>query len=134
VRGSPARLIVALSVAAVLAVFVLYTAIVGNTTAQFAPSGLRGHSGDVALVGTVVGHVRGDAHSTGGLRFTLKDVTGSSPARVLVVYHGSVPDLFRTGRHVVLNGRLRNGVFLGDHDSLVTKCPSKYTPAKSSNT
>jgi cytochrome c-type biogenesis protein CcmE len=134
VKRSPARLVIALSVAALLAVFILYTAIAGNATTQLAPSALQGHSGHVALVGTVVGKPVGDAHSAAGLRFRLQDVTGHSPARVLVVYHGSVPDLFRTGRHVVVSGRLHNGVFVGDDGSLVTKCPSKYAPAKSSNT
>ena len=120
---------IALSVASVLAVFVLYTAIAGNATAQLAPSALAGHTGAVALVGTVVGPVTGDAHGA-GLRFLVKDVTGGSPVRIPVVYHGSVPDLFKVGRHIVLNGRLRNGTFVGAQDSLVTKCPSKYTPAK----
>jgi len=50
---------------------------------------------------------------------------------VRVVYHGSVPDLFKTGRDVVLEGTLRNGVFVGKPGSLITKCPSKYSPAKS---
>jgi cytochrome c-type biogenesis protein CcmE len=129
VKRSPARLVIALSVAALLAVFILYTAIAGNATTQIAPSALAGHTGHLALVGTVVGRPTGDAHSAGGLRFRLKDVTGHSAARVLVVYHGSVPDLFRTGRHIVVTGRVRNGVFVGDDGSLVTKCPSKYAPA-----
>jgi len=128
VKRSPARLVIALSVAALLAVFILYTAIAGNATTQLAPSALAGHTGHVALVGTVVDR-SGDAHSAAGLRFHLKDVNGTSPARVLVVYHGSVPDLFRTGRHIVVTGRVRNGVFVGDDGSLVTKCPSKYAPA-----
>lgn len=132
-RANPARLVVALSVASALAVFILYTAIAGNAKAQLSPSALRGHAGDVALVGTVVGPVRGDAHGS-GLRFTLKDVNGGSPVRVPVVYRGSVPDLFKTGRHVVLTGKLQNGTFVGDRDSLITKCPSKYAPAKTSTT
>jgi cytochrome c-type biogenesis protein CcmE len=49
---------------------------------------------------------------------------------VPVVYHGSVPDLFKVGRHIVVDGRYRNGVFVARHDTLVTKCPSKYTPTK----
>jgi hypothetical protein len=32
---------------------------------------------------------------------------------------------------VYLKGRLQNGVFVGEHDSLVTKCPSKYAPKSS---
>jgi cytochrome c-type biogenesis protein CcmE len=47
-----------------------------------------------------------------------------------VVYTGTKPDLFRAGREVYLHGRLENGVFVGERDSLVTKCPSKYQPAK----
>jgi cytochrome c-type biogenesis protein CcmE len=118
-------------VAAVLAVFILYTAIAGNATTQLQPSTLAGTTGHVAVVGVVVGKPAGDSHSAAGLRFLLKDDSGTSAARVPVVYHGTVPPLFRTGRHVVLSGRLRNGVFVGDDGSLVTKCPSKYTPAKS---
>jgi cytochrome c-type biogenesis protein CcmE len=39
-----------------------------------------------------------------------------------------VPDLFKTGRPVVVDGRLRNGVFVAVPGSLLTKCPSKYSP------
>jgi cytochrome c-type biogenesis protein CcmE len=133
VQRSPARLVIALSVAAVLAVFVLYTAIAGNATTQLAPSALAGHSGKVTLVGAVVGRATGDAHTAAGLHFHVKDISGHSALRVPVVYHGSVPDLFGPGRHVVLSGTLANGVFVGDSGSLVTKCPSKYAPAKSSS-
>ena len=46
---------------------------------------------------------------------------------IAVLYRGDVPDLFRAGREVSVDGRLRNGVFHGVYP-LVTKCPSKYTP------
>jgi len=36
------------------------------------------------------------------------------------------------GREVRVEGKLRNGVFVAKKDSLVTKCPSKYTAKKSS--
>jgi len=124
-RGSPARLIVALSVAAVLAVFLLYTSIAGGGTPALQPSQLAGHHGKVSLVGIVVGKPSGDAHA-GGLHFRLRDRKGS--ASVPVVYTGSVPDLFKTDREVVVDGRLRNGVFVAVPNTLVTKCPSKYTP------
>ena len=133
-KRSPARLVIALSVAAVLAVFILYTAIAGSATTQLQPSTLAGTTEHVAVVGVVVGRPAGDSHSAAGLRFLLKDDSGKSAARVPVVYHGTVPPLFRTGRHVVLSGRLRSGVFVADNGSLVTKCPSKYTPAKSKKT
>jgi cytochrome c-type biogenesis protein CcmE len=126
-RGSPARLIVALSVAAVLAVFLLYTSIAGGGTPSLRPSELPGHTGRVSLMGKVVGEPRGDAHA-GGLRFRLRDVSGTTA--VPVVYTGSVPDLFRTGRDVVVDGTVRNGVFVAVPGTLVTKCPSKYSPKR----
>ena len=126
-RGSPARLIVALSLAAVLAVFLLYTSIAGGGTPQIRPSQLAGHAGRVSLMGQVVGKPTGDAHAA-GLRFRLRDVKGTET--VTVIYKGSVPDLFRTGRDVVVDGTLRDGLFLAVPGTLVTKCPSKYQPKR----
>jgi cytochrome c-type biogenesis protein CcmE len=125
---SPARLILALSVAALLAVFLIYTSLAGGGTPSLRPSQLPGHTGKVSLAGKVVGPVRGDAHSA-PMRFKLRDINGT--ATVAVLYRGSVPDLFKVGRHIVLDGRFRNGTFVGKRDSLVTKCPSKYAPKKS---
>jgi len=129
VRRSPARLVIALSVAAALAVFVLYTAVAGAGTPQIQPSDLARHTDEVLLVGKVVSS-SGDAHSSVGKRFVLRDVTGHSRVRAHVLYHGTVPDLFGVGREVVVTGTLRNGVFVANDGSLSTKCPSKYTPAK----
>lgn len=131
VKRSPARLVIALSVAAALAVFILYTSIAGAGTPQISPSTLGQHVGeDVQLVGTVVSKPTGDAQGS-GLRFVLKDDHGAKPARTHVLYMGSVPDLFRQGRQVVVEGTLRNGTFVAKPGSLITKCPSKYSPAKS---
>jgi cytochrome c-type biogenesis protein CcmE len=124
-KRSPARLVVALSVAAALAVFLLYTSIAGGSTPSLRPSQLAGHAGKVSLAGTVVGPVSGDAH-VNGLRFNLRDVEGA--ATVPIVYRGSVPDLFRKGRDVVVVGQLRAGVFAASE--LSTKCPSKYAPKR----
>ena len=118
---------IALSVAAVLAVFLLYTSIAGGTP-SLKPSELSGHTGRVSVAGKVVGSVEGDAHGA-GLKFQLRDVGGK--AAVPVVYRGTVPDLFRSGRDIALEGRLRNGVFVGEPGTLVTKCPSKYSPSRS---
>jgi cytochrome c-type biogenesis protein CcmE len=124
------RLLVALSVAAVLAVFLLYTSIAGGGNPSLRPSQLAGHTGKVQLAGKVVGPVRGDAHAS-GLRFRLRDVHGDASTAVAVAYTGSVPDLFKAGRDIVVNGRLRNGVFVAEPGSMITKCPSKYAPKKS---
>jgi len=128
-RRSPARLVIALSVAAVLAIFLLYTSIAGGGTPSLRPSQLAGHQGKVSLAGTVVGKPSGDAHAA-GLHFVIRDRNGV--ATVPVLYHGTVPDLFRTGRDVVVQGQVRNGVFVAVPGTLMTKCPSKYSPAKNS--
>ena len=78
-------------------------------------------------MGQVIGQPAGDAHAA-GLRFELRDVKGTTT--VPVVYKGSVPDLFRSGRDVVVDGKLRNGVFVAVPNTLVTKCPSKYQPKR----
>jgi cytochrome c-type biogenesis protein CcmE len=126
-KANPARLVLALLVAAALAVFLLYTSIAGGGNPSIAPSKLAGRTGEVQLAGLVVGPVAGDAHA-GGLRFRLRDIAGPSKARVPIRYAGSVPDLFKVGRHIVLTGRLRNGVFVAEPGSMITKCPSKYVP------
>jgi cytochrome c-type biogenesis protein CcmE len=126
-KASPARLVIALSVAAVLAVFLLYTSIAGGGNPSVQPSELAGRSGEVQLAGLVVGPVRGDAHD-GGLRFRLEDVSGESKRSVAVLYTGSVPDLFKVGRNIVVQGELKQGTFVAEPGSMITKCPSKYAP------
>ena len=95
-KRSPARLVIALSIAAVLAVFLLYTSIAGGGTPSVKPSELAGKTGPVSLVGQVVGKPKGDANAE-GLRFRLRDVKDPASPTVLVVYKGSVPDLFAPG-------------------------------------
>jgi cytochrome c-type biogenesis protein CcmE len=119
--------VIALAIAAILAVFLLYTSLAGGGTPSLRPSELSGHTGVVSLAGKVVGPVTGYAHA-GGLRFRLKDVEG--PAKVPVVYTGTVPDLFKAGRDISVMGRLRNGTFVANPGTMITKCPSKYAPAK----
>ena len=116
---------IALAVAGALAVFLLYTSIAGGGTPSIAPSELAGKRGEVQLAGKVVGPVRGDAHA-GGLRFRMTDVSGQSKTSVAIRYAGSVPDQFKVGRHIVVDGRLRKGTFVAEPGSMITKCPSKY--------
>ena len=120
------RLVVALAVASMLAVFLLYTSMSGNATPSLQPSQLLDHPGVVMLTGAVAGPIRDEADA---LRFRLRDING--PSSVAVAYRGSVPDLFRRGRHVLLRGRLRGGTFVAIRDSLMTKCPSRYVAKKS---
>lgn len=129
-KRSPARLVIALSVAALLAVFLVYTAIGGNSTPQYQPSELAGKTGKVSVAGKVVGPITGDAHSARGLRFTIRDIQtpeSGRPATVQVVYRGTVPDMFKVGRDVNATGTLQGGSVVAT--GLTTKCPSKYTKA-----
>ena len=119
----------ALSVAVVLAVFLLYVSIAGGRTAQFSPSELKGHKGVVSLYGRVVGPVQGAGYASNGLRFRVADRKGHTS--VPVVYRGGVPDQFKLGREVIVDGHYEHGAFVAKRNTLVTKCPSKYAPAKS---
>lgn len=123
---SPARLIIALAVAGVLAVFLVYTALAGASTPDVTPSQLaKQKPGKIALVGTVAGPITGDSHAAGGLHFRVRQIGKTGPV-VNVVYRGdSPPPLFAVGRNVVVNGIYSGGRVQGN--GILTKCPSKYT-------
>src|SRR5207245_9623497 len=63
-------------------------------------------------------------HEGSRLRFSVRNRNGT--ASVPVLYSGVLPDPFRDGREVIDSGRMRDGAFVGQRDSLVTKCPSKF--------
>ena len=71
-KSGTARLVIALSVAAVLAVFLIYVSIAGGRTPQLQPSQLAGHTGKVSLEGKVVGPIHGRGYSDSGLRFAVR--------------------------------------------------------------
>ena len=88
---------------ALLAVFLVYTALSGTTPA-LQPSNLAGHTG--TRLADRQGDRRpvpGDAHTPAGLQFKLHNINGASPT-IPIVYHGSVPDLFKIGRDVNVTG------------------------------
>ena len=116
---------IALLVASVLAVFLLYTSIAGGGNPSIEPSQLAGRTGEVQLAGVVAGPVTGDSHA-GGLHFWMRDIGGAPSTGVPVRYTGSVPDLFKVDRQIVVDGTLRGGTFVAEPGSMITKCPSKY--------
>ena len=88
---------------------------------------MRSHpsSGDARVLGTVQDDV---ARSQGGLhvRFTAAEGGQSMP----VDYNGTLPDIFRPGIHVVVEGRMgSDGVFHAK--ALQAKCPSRFSTATS---
>jgi cytochrome c-type biogenesis protein CcmE len=112
---------VTLGIAVCLAATLLYTSFSASTEAS-KPSELKpGRSYEVT--GKVVkASVSRDGDR---LRFRIRDRDGTQS--VPVVYSGVVPDPFREGREVIVSGELRQGTFVAERDSLVTKCPSKFT-------
>jgi cytochrome c-type biogenesis protein CcmE len=122
-RSNPTRLVLALSVAVVLAVFLLYVSLAGGGTPAIQPSQLKGRTEKVMLSGRVLAPVspHGDVY-----RFRLRDPQGIGT--VPVSYAAGLPDQFKIGRDIRIEGRLVNGVFVGVPGTMITKCPSKYAP------
>jgi cytochrome c-type biogenesis protein CcmE len=63
-------------------------------------------------------------HDGETLKFEVEDRNGGGT--MPVSYQGVVPDPFRGGREIVLTGAVENGTFVGEPESLITKCPSKF--------
>ena len=105
------------------AAYLVYTAT--GTSAEYyqTVSEVRAHpaSGDVRVLGVVQDGVQ---RSNGGLdvKFTAAEGGQSMP----VVYHGSLPDIFRPGISVVVEGQMSaDGVFHAR--TLMAKCPSRFS-------
>jgi cytochrome c-type biogenesis protein CcmE len=123
-RKRKIRLVVALSATVLLAAGLVYTSFSASTEAKQPSQLLQSNAGGTyELTGEVVpGSIR---HAGDQLDFQISDRDGSHP--LPVTYTGTVPDPFRDGREVIVTGKLENGTFVGERDSLVTKCPSKFT-------
>ena len=118
------RLFLALGAAVALAGALVYTSFSAATEASKPSQVKPGRSYE--LTGKVVdGSI---SHAGDELRFRIRDRDGvrSLPVR----YTGTVPDPFRDGREVIVSGELRGGAFVAERDSLITKCPSKFTKEK----
>jgi cytochrome c-type biogenesis protein CcmE len=125
------RLGVALGAAVLLAGALMYTSFAADTPARTPSQVLAagGGGGSTQMTGKVVnGSIR---HVGEDLVFAVRDRNGTQS--VSVRYAGVVPDPFRDGREVIVDGKLQNGTFVADRDSLVTKCPSKFQNANSTN-
>jgi cytochrome c-type biogenesis protein CcmE len=128
-RRRSARFVAALASALLLSGALAYTSFSASSPAIGASSLLRvakaGRS--YQLTGPVLA---GSVHRSGGtLDFRVRDRVGR--ASVPVSYRGAVPEPFREGREVIVVVRRTREGFVGDPDSLVTKCPSKFAPQRS---
>ena len=126
-RKRKIRLVVALGAALCLAGLLVYTSFSASSEAA-QPSELReGQSYD--LTGKVVpGSIEREGKT---VEFEVSDRKDPS-ASIPVTYSGTVPDPFRAGREIILTGEVQNGTFVGERDTLITKCPSKFTEERSS--
>ncbi len=122
-RKRKIRLVVALSAAVLLAAGLVYTSFSASTEAREPSDVLASGSGETYdLTGKVI---PGTIERTDErLAFQISDRDGSSA--LPVTYTGTVPDPFRDGREVIVTGKLTEGTFVAEHDSLITKCPSKF--------
>jgi cytochrome c-type biogenesis protein CcmE len=129
-RKRKIRLVVALATAVLLAAALVYTSFSASSEAK-EPSQLIGAAPGASydLTGKVV---PGSVQRRGGtLLFRVVDREGGGPT-LPVSYRGTVPDPFRGGREIVLTGeKVEDGTFVGEPDTLVTKCPSKFTTNES---
>jgi cytochrome c-type biogenesis protein CcmE len=122
-RKRQIRLVVALSAAVLLATGLVYTSFSASTEAREPSEVISSGTGDtVDLTGKVV---PGTIERTDErLAFQISDRDGDSA--LPVVYTGTVPDPFKDGREVIVTGKMEEGTFVAEHDSLITKCPSKF--------
>jgi cytochrome c-type biogenesis protein CcmE len=126
-RKRTVRLVVALSAAVVLASALIYTSFSAAspalTPSQLVREAQPGRS--YQLTGTVVS---GSVHRQGAvLDFSVEDRVGGTA--IPVAYTGIVPDPFREGREVIVTVEKQGGSYVGERNSLSTKCPSKYKTA-----
>ena len=126
-RKRKLRLVVALGIAILLASALAYTSFSASSEAAKPSEIEEGRSYE--LTGKVVDNsIQREGEE---LRFRVRDRDGTES--VPVVYEGVVPDPFREGREVIVSGELERGTFVAERDSLVTKCPSKFTKDEQSS-
>lgn len=129
-RKRSIRLVIALSVAVLLGGALIYTSFSGATETREPSELLAGATPGKSyeLTGKVA---RGSVErKSDELLFRVRDRGGT--ASVPVRYAGAVPDPFREGREVILKGKMNDGLFVGEKDSLITKCPSKFSKKEQS--
>lgn len=124
-RKRTIRLMVALSVAVLLSVALIYTSFSASTEAKEPSQLLSAAPGtSYEMSGRVV---KGSIQKEGsGIAFRVVDRDGQGES-LPVTYTGTVPDPFRGGREIILTGAIQGGTFVGEPETLITKCPSKFT-------
>jgi cytochrome c-type biogenesis protein CcmE len=123
-RKRKTRLVVALSCALLLAVALVYTSFSAASEAR-QPSQLA--DAQPGKTYQLTGKVAKGSWQHSGTTHTCRVEDRQGGASVPVRYVGQVPDPFREGREIVIDVRKQGATFEGQPDSLVTKCPSKFS-------
>ena len=123
-RKRTVRLWVALSAAVLLGAALVYTSFSASSEARSPSQLLAGAEPGrtYQLTGRVVA---GYTQAGTVTHFRVRDRAGRQS--VPVRYEGALPDPFRAGREVIVDVRREGDVWVGQKDSLITKCPSKFT-------
>jgi cytochrome c-type biogenesis protein CcmE len=123
-RKRTVRLVVALSAALLLAGALAWTSFSASSEAR-TPAQLGAAKPGERY--QLTGKVADGSYTRKGNVHTFRVRERKGQASVPVVYNGTVPDPFREGREVIVTvQRDARGTFVGEKDSLITKCPSKF--------
>jgi cytochrome c-type biogenesis protein CcmE len=130
-RKRKIRLVVALGSAVLLAAALVYTSFSASSEAKSPSDLLAAGPGDRYEIYGVVEDGSVSRKDT-ELRFRIAD-RDQPDTSVPVRYEGTIPDPFREGREVIITGAFAGGTVIGERDSLITKCPSKFAEEARAN-
>lgn len=129
-RARTIRFTFALTLATFLAGMLVYTTFSAASPERFADQLVQSSTpGQTYRVGgrVVPGSV---SRPEGILKFRMARPGRTDGATIAVSYAGTVPDTFREGRDIIIDVQKAPGpdrdTFVGQGNSLVTKCPSKF--------
>lgn len=109
-------------------VFLGYLSFMGGLTYYYEVNELLNETNSISgQTVRVSGNVADDVVKNGlELRFTILDMSNDEVS-LPVVYSGAIPDTFKVGNQVVIEGQIKtSGTF--EAESIIVKCGSKYIP------
>jgi cytochrome c-type biogenesis protein CcmE len=127
-RKRKLRFVIALTCALLLASALIYTSFSASSEAR-SPSQLA-TSARAGQVYQLTGKVQPGSIQSNGTTHTFRVRDREGRTSIPVTYTGALPDPFRDGREIIVDVRKQGRTFVGQHDTLVTKCPSKFSAEK----
>ena len=110
-------------------IFLGYLGFMGGLTYYYEVSELLDEANSITgQTVRVSGNVADDVVKDGlEMRFTILDMSDSETS-LPVIYNGAVPDTFKIGNQVVVEGKytIAGGIF--EAETIIVKCGSKYIP------